>query len=293
MKQSIKWFSALLVVSSFACGGEPPEADRPKKKQPTIPVDPTPKTDPAKAEPSKTTDPAANASGYQVIEVTEKGTLKGTVKWVGDIPKLPEFPIAKDNDTCGKTKANQRLLVDGASKGVANSVIYLEGINKGADLIPKDGVLDQKACEYVPHVQIVPKGSNLKSLNSDPILHNVHTYLGEESVFNLAMPMQGQEFPKPLKKAGVMSAKCDAGHTWMSGYVVVAEHPYYALTNEKGEYTIENIPPGKYTVKFWHEGWETTISGDAVSYSADVTQTKEAEITKDQATELNFELPAK
>jgi hypothetical protein len=288
----IHTLSALFVVSSFACGGEPPEADRPKKPKETVkPID---TKEPTKEDPKTTAqDPAANASGYQVVAITDKGSIKGTVKWSGEIPKLPELPISKDNDICGKTKNNPRLVVDAGSKGVANTVISLEGITKGADISPKDGVLDQKACEYIPHIQIVPKGSNLKALNSDPILHNIHSYLGEESQFNLAMPMQGIELNKPLKKSGVQSLKCDAGHTWMSGYVIVAEHPYYALTDAQGNFSIDNIPPGKYTVKLWHEGWETTINGDSITYADPVVDTKEIEVTKDGAAEVSFELPKK
>jgi hypothetical protein len=289
-KPSIKTLSALFIASSLACGGEPPEADRPKKTKPAVkPVD---TKEPTKETPS-TPDPTANAGGYQVVAITDKGSLKGTVKWSGDVPTLPEFPITKDNDTCGSKKTNQRLVVDGVSKGVANSVISLENITKGADLIPKDGVVDQKACEYIPHVQIVPKGSNIKALNSDPILHNVHSYLGEESIFNLAMVVQGMQFDKPLKKSGVMSLKCDAGHNWMSAYIIVAEHPYYALSDAQGNFTIENIPPGKYTVKLWHEGWETTINGDTITYADPVTMTKEIEVVKDQAADISFELPKK
>jgi plastocyanin len=291
---SIKLISALFLASGFACGGEPPEADRPKKpKPPVAPVDtkaPTPKEDPK----TPASTPAANtAEGYQVIAITDKGSIKGTVKWSGDIPKLPDLPVTKDNDTCGTQKTNPRLVIDAGSKGVANAVISLENITQGADLVPKDGVVDQKACDYIPHVQIVPKGSSIKALNSDPILHNVHTYLGEESVFNLAMPMQGIGFDKPLKKAGVMSIKCDAGHNWMSGYIVVVEHPYYALSDAQGNFSIENIPPGKYTVKLWHEGWETTINGDTITYADPVTLTKEIEVAKDQAADASFELPKK
>lgn len=288
-------FAALVSGALFACGGK--EEDRTKiKPKPTDTGKPqgyktSAPEDPLKGKTEPTTTPEKNTNpNYEVIAVTDKGAIKGTVKWSGDLPATPELPVNKDNDACGKSRPNPRLVVDSASKGVSNTVVYLENITKGADLTPKDGVIDQKACEYIPHVQIVPRGSSIKALNSDPILHNVHSYLGEDSVFNIAMPIQGQETKKPLKKSGIVSLKCDAGHTWMSGYIVVADHPYYALTDAQGNFTIDNIPPGKYTLKLWHEGVETTINGDTITYSADITQTQEVEVAKDQTAEVSFEL---
>jgi len=93
-------------------------------------------------------------------------------------------------------------------------------------------------------------------VNSDAVLHNVHavaTGPTPATVFNLAMPFKGQKLPIPMRKPGLMKLQCDAGHTWMSGYIYVFEHPYYAVTDEKGAFTIKDVPPGDYTVEMWHE----------------------------------------
>jgi plastocyanin len=273
---------------ALACSGE--EAKKPAPRHSTDPKEtpsapkPTPET-PAKV--------SSTAPGYEVIALTEKGSLQGAVTWSGDLPKLAPLAVDKDTDTCGKEKQNPRLVIDPASKGVANAVVFLENVTKGADLSPKEATLDQKSCVYEPHVQIIPRGSKITYLNSDPTLHNVHGYLGEDSAFNLAMPTAGMKLTKELKKPGFLSLKCDAGHVWMSAYLVVVEHPYYALTDAQGRYEIKDIPPGKYQVKMWHEGWETTLNEGAITYSKPVEVSREAEIAKDAAATLNFELPAK
>jgi hypothetical protein len=106
----------------------------------------------------------------------------------------------------------------------------------------------------------VPFGETLTIMNSDPILHNVHTYdesAGSKSVFNIAQPIRGQKTPIKstlFKKPGLYSVTCDAGHPWMSAYIMVMDHPYYALTDANGNFIINNVPPGRYKLRLWHEG---------------------------------------
>lgn len=285
----MKWSTLLcaslvtcLALGSAACGGgeETPNKPRATKKKPG-------KKDAKDSEKGG----GDSASGYQVIEVSNGGTIKGVVKWTGGDVNLEKLPVAKDSAACGgDSKDSPRLIVDKETQGVANAVVYLEGITKGKDLTPKDGTLDQKACEYIPHVQLLPKGSKLTSINSDPILHNVHAYLGNESLFNLAMPTQGMTIDKPMKKPGIVSFKCDAGHTWMSAYAFVIDHPYYAITNEKGEFVIDGVPEGNYKVTMWHEGWQANISSSSITYSDPVTETKSVDVASGAEAEVNFEL---
>ena len=94
-------------------------------------------------------------------------------------------------------------------------------------------------------------------VNGDPILHNVHAYCGMQSTFNIAQPIKGQCTTikrTQLSKPGPVTLTCDAGHPWMSGFVFVAPHPYYAITDKNGNFRLENVPPGKYTLRMWHEG---------------------------------------
>src|SRR5439155_18407932 len=94
--------------------------------------------------------------------------------------------------------------------------------------------------------------------NSDPILHNIQFFQGEDSVFNIAQPVQGQVNKRKLDKTGTIYVEC-AVHGWMQGNVVVVDNPYYAVTDENGKFSITDLPPGKYRVRIWHEyAGETT-----------------------------------
>lgn len=197
---------------------------------------------------------------YREIVVKGGGTITGVVRLSGDANLPPPVPTHKDKDWCGVTKPISRLLVNKKS-GVKNAVVSIEEVKEGKSF-PKDRTytLDQKGCEYIPHVLVVPFGATMDIVNSDPVLHNVHTYEEVETrhtVFNIAQPIKGQRTPVKhtlFKKPGLFLATCDAGHPWMSAYIIAAAHPYYTVTDENGGYSIEDIPPGTYRIKMWHEG---------------------------------------
>lgn len=198
---------------------------------------------------------------YKVITVSEGGTIAGNVRFVGK-PRIENLEVGKDTRHCGSAKASPRLSLD-KSGGVKNAVVMLVGIKKGKAIEkPAKVVIDQKACEYTPHVQAVPIGTQLEVVNSDPILHNVHAYNPEgRTLFNIAQPIKGQRTSSKrmqFKEPGVYSLACDAGHIWMSAFVVAVEHPYFAITDEEGTFKIENVPPGTYKIKMWHEGSKIT-----------------------------------
>jgi hypothetical protein len=101
-------------------------------------------------------------------------------------------------------------------------------------------------------VQVIPAGSDLEIVNSDPVLHNTHGFLDKLTVFNLAMPNQDQRIKKPLKRPGIVRVECDA-HGWMLGWVYVADNPYYAITGKDGSFILKDVPPGTYTLVAWQE----------------------------------------
>ena len=195
---------------------------------------------------------------YTPKSLTDGGTIGGKVVLKGTIPEFVNMIVSQDNKVCGKSKRSPRLVI-GADRGVANAVIYLEGLTSGKPF-PGSGMylLDQRNCEYSPHISIIPNGQKLTIVNSDVILHNVHSYETDgdrRTIFNIAQPIKGvKSMTKPLTKSGILLATCDAGHPWMSAYVVVASNPYYAITDTSGRYRLENIPPGNYTLHMWHEG---------------------------------------
>ncbi len=201
---------------------------------------------------------------YRAVDVKYGGTITGVVRISGPAPKPVLFATGKDPDWCGTSKVSPRLAL-GARGGVANTVVSLEGITRGKPFAQnRKYVLDQRSCEYVPHILLLPLGAELDIVNSDAVLHNVHSYApgsDPRTIFNIAQPIKGVRFSVKagsFSESGAYHATCDAGHPWMSAYVVVAEHPYYAVTDAHGRFELTDVPPGKYTVKMWHEGVAVT-----------------------------------
>jgi plastocyanin len=181
------------------------------------------------------------------------GSIQGTVK-IATRPAAPApLPVVKDGSVCGKDTPNETVVVD-KSGGLANVVVSLKDAKAAGKPAPTpNAALDQKQCRYFPHVQALTVGTPLTLMNNDAILHNVHANETGMTVFNVAMPIKGQKLPIPMRKPGLMKLQCDAGHTWMNGYVYVFDHPYFAVTDEKGAFTIKDVPAGDYTVELWHE----------------------------------------
>lgn len=178
-------------------------------------------------------------------------TVKGRVIFEGAPPAVEKVEVKSDIPTCGTAKEIQKIIL-GKDRGVANAVVKIIGA-KGT-LEPEKGRLDQINCEFVPHVQVLPVGSALILTSSDPVLHNSHGFYEDGSTaFNIAVPIMGMEVSQKLNRAGTIKLRCDAGHTWMSAYVVVTEEPFYALTDANGNFELEDLPPGNYQIEIWQE----------------------------------------
>jgi hypothetical protein len=197
-------------------------------------------------------------SAYEVVTVSDGGTISGIVKWSGERPKPLTLPITKDMSICDPDHTGVRdlgRLEIGAEGGVANTVVFLVGVTKGKawDLPESRHSLDQKSCRYVPHISLVQAGADLGMKSSDPILHTIHMMGAVD--YNLPFPMTGVVLTRTMRKSGTIDLKCNAGHIWMNGIVMVVNHPYYAVTDERGAFHMSNVPPGEYEIVAWHEGW--------------------------------------
>lgn len=191
------------------------------------------------------------APAYEAVEVTDGGTIKGKVVYQGEIATKKIVPT-KDREVCGDIREDP-LIVVGADKGVQDALVYLKDVQKGkAPGKPaKSPEINNHNCRFEPHVQAAPVGS-IVIVNSDPILHNTHGFLGKQTVFNQALPTKGMRIEKPIKKPGMMRIECDS-HGWMLGWVFAAEHPYHAVTKKDGTFSIPDVPPGSYTLVAWQE----------------------------------------
>jgi hypothetical protein len=176
------------------------------------------------------------------------GEVRGVIRFKGSPPSLPPLKVTKDTAHCGDSVPDESVVVaDGRLRNVVVSV--------DAKPVPRPApgtvVLDQHGCRYIPHVQVAPAGSSLEIRNGDPMLHNIHGRMGQQTVFNVAMPLQGMRVPRPLAKEGVVHVQCDV-HAWMDGWVVVTDQPS-AVNGADGAYVITGVPAGTWTVTAWHE----------------------------------------
>lgn len=140
------------------------------------------------------------------------------------------------------------------ARGVKNPtdvIVYIEKVEGQFQPAKTPAPIDQIKRVYVPHVLAVLVGTEIEFRNSDKDLHNVHARQGGRKIFNFGIPFQAK-VRKTLKQQGIVTLLCDV-HEEMSAFVVVTQNPFFAKPDEKGNYAIENIPPGTYTLKTWHE----------------------------------------
>jgi len=198
--------------------------------------------------------PGAPPRGYQGGPVTDGGSISGTVSYAGQ-PAANTGTVTKDEAVCaahGKTIEEHSLVVNDGK--VKNVVVWIDGTDSGKEVSPETITVDNVDCMFEPRVSLGYKGEDVKAVNSDPVLHNTHLWLGdkEKSMWNVALPSEGMEIEKPLKKTGIHKITCDA-HEWMTAWVYVTDHPYAQVTAEDGSFELDDVPPGDYTLKIWHE----------------------------------------
>ncbi len=200
------------------------------------------------------------------------GTIVGEVKLSGTPPAPKVVKVNKDVEVCGQEK--KIVDVGGSGGGLANATVSVAGAK--APKPAKKPVLDQKGCEFRPEIVVMAPGE-LEILNSDGVLHNIHTFSTANPSINKAQPKFKKTMTEKFEKPEVIKVQCDA-HSWMHGFIVVTESPT-GVTDDKGSFKIENVPPGKHKVEIWHP-----VLGK---------QSKEVEVKAGQEAKVTFELAAK
>jgi len=216
---------------------------------------------------------AGAAMGYDVVDVKNGSTVKGTITFKGIVPADEKIVIDENTEYCGKEQGAGKYIV--SDSRVKNVVVWIEGIEHGKALPAKSVNIAIKNCRTVPHVNIGFVGGEYVFRNDDDILHTVQTKLGlayqrqassrpledGASIYNLALPQKGLEVRKPIKKwhrytddTGFIQVRSNT-HNWIRGYIFIFDHPYAAVTDEKGTFVMGNLPPGEYVLKVWHEGF--------------------------------------
>ncbi len=182
------------------------------------------------------------------------GTISGDVTLFDGAPTLAPVKVSKDQDFCGETLPNETYIVD-ANGGFKNVVVFLEGVSSAAAANPqKLNLIENTGCRYAPRILAMQKGERLRVKNNDPKLHIAHSYLNEKTVFMLSLPFKNTilDATQKIRDTGILKLVCDT-HAWMLGYVYVFDHPFFAVTDHKGSFSIPNVPPGAHILKAWHE----------------------------------------
>jgi hypothetical protein len=157
----------------------------------------------------------------------------------------------------------------------------------GRLITPRAPTIDQQGCTYHPRVQGARVGQTLEVKNSDATLHNIHSMSTRGNDFNVGQPLAGMVYRYQVKSEEVMlHVRCDV-HSWMTGYIGVVNHPYYAISDATGAFTISGVPAGKQTIQAWHEAYgPLTVTVDVKASgttTADFTYTGTERPTTDGA----------
>ncbi len=223
-------------------------------------------TQPAAEKKEEAAAPAAPAAGT--------GSIKGKVSFTGTAPDMPELKREAD-PFCAQTKMKDEEVVLNSNGTLKNVAVIVQGAPASTPEGSVVSEIDQKNCMYAPRVVTAAFGQNVKIVNSDPILHNVHTYADTKTLFNRAQPKGSPAIDKTFSKddGGVVKFKCDV-HPWMTGWLVLNDNGLNAVTGETGEFEIKGVPAGTYKIQAWQEKYGP--------------KTVEVKVEADKAAEANF-----
>jgi len=248
----------VLVLTAFAltfvaCGGKEEEEEEA----------------PAKSAATTSTSAAAPAAPAPAAAAAGAATVTGKVTFSGGPPQLEQIKMDADAFCKAAHQApvyTQEVEVNGNGT-LKDVLIFVKSGVSGSYTPPTEAVtLDQKGCQYHPHIFGIQAGQPLKILNSDGTLHNIHALPKVNTEFNIGQPFQKMETIKKFDKPEVpLRFKCDV-HKWMGAYCGVFNHPFFAVTNDQGTFEIKGLPPGNYVIEAWQEKYgaqdqNVTISG--------------------------------
>ena len=270
----------VLVFLLQACGGGGDDA--PASTSTTSPTPTSVAAQPTEV-PDRFVDPS-KLPAWTEIDVSNGGTITGVATHQSAPPEQGVIVCTKDCDVFGDTIPQESLIVSGDGK-IENVVVFIEEITEGKALSRAMPSITNQLGRFEPHVQtFYAREFLIRSV--DPVLHNTHPYLGRKeeggrSCYNVAIRADEGD-AKQIRKnlcagavqSGVYQIRCDA-HDWMRGWVLLLDHPYGATSGEDGSYVIDQIPPGTYMLKAWHE-----TLGEQVT---------EITVTAGGTTEVNFE----
>lgn len=198
---------------------------------------------------------------------TTVGSVTGHVTFTGTPPKMKPIDMAKE-PSCAKqhsTPLMNESVVTGPNNALGNVVVYVTAGDQPGGAATQAVRYDQKGCEYIPHIALLQVGQPLEIYNDDQTSHNIHPLAKVNPEWNKSQPPGSPPIKATYDKPEFIPVKCNV-HPWMHGYFAVLKTPHHALSGQDGSFTLEGLPPGKYTLTAWQERFgtqtqEVTVDG--------------------------------
>jgi plastocyanin len=190
------------------------------------------------------------------LDLATTGTITGVVRFAGTPPAQTTLQLSSSAECAalydGPVLAGDVLVAEGQ---VQNAIVYIaHGLGDRVFAVPDAPVvIDQQRCLFHPRVTAAQVGQPVRFLNSDALGHNVHGVPAEARGWNFMLPVKGASRETTIDtEEPAIEIKCDI-HPWMTAYIGVFDHPYFAVTGADGRFTLSQVPPGEYAVGVWHE----------------------------------------
>jgi hypothetical protein len=195
-------------------------------------------------------EPTASAPAEQPVAAAPAGggTIEAQVKYAG-AADVETVRVNKDVEQCGTEQTIEKIVV-GGDNALVGAVVYLTHPTTTTAKAPTRLTLDQKGCEFHPHVLATLPGE-VDIVNSDGILHNIHTYSTANPAFNKAQPKFKKVMTEEFLKPEFIRVECDV-HSWMRSWIAVMPNPYFGVTGDNGRTSVAHVPAGRHTVGVWH-----------------------------------------
>lgn len=210
---------------------------------------------------------APPSGAYAVKTVSAPGSVGGTVTFKSALPPTPAVATGVDSAICGPSVVEDTGAPQGGAAGV---IVWLEGVRAGKPLgLERRVELESMNCKLTPRMQAAVTGSAVNILGHDEFRQHLRFLASGETAPRATILLGGGEqvIPTelPFKTPGMVAVR-DTGHPWTHAWLAVFDHPYYAITGANGSFTIDGVPPGKYTLKAWHD--RATLASQSVDVGA-------------------------
>lgn len=228
---------------------------------------------------ARASEPASVRPASAPTDAGAGGEIAGRVILDGQAPKSHAISMAADPE-CSKSHPGAEMseeVVVGPENALANVVVYIsEGLDGRAFDSPKQPVvIEQKGCQYHPHVVAIEAGQKLEVENDDATTHNIHPIPLNNREWNQSQAQGVPPFEATFGREEIsIPVKCNI-HPWMKGYIAVFKHPYFAVTGKDGKFVLRNVPAGNYTIMVWQEKLGTQTQ----KISLNAKETKNLEFT--------------